>query len=45
VVRIEELDPDTTDLWFFGVGVRFCEALSDIEGDVARLAERLAAAM
>ena len=44
VIRIEELDPDTTDLWFFGVGVRFCEELSDIEDEVASLAERLAAA-
>ncbi|MBW2529428.1 MAG: PilZ domain-containing protein [Deltaproteobacteria bacterium] len=42
VVRVEALDPDTTDLWFWGVGVSFHEALSDIEDEIAQLAEKLA---
>lgn len=44
VVRIEELDPDTTDLWFFGVAVRFHEELADMKAEIEHLAERLASA-
>ena len=42
VVRIEELDLDTTDLWFYGVGIRFDEELSDLADEIEELARRLA---
>lgn len=43
VVRIEELDLDTTDLWFYGVGVTFSEELTDIQSEIEALAKKLAA--
>lgn len=44
VVRVEPLDPATTDLWLYGVGVRFGEALTDSEAEISRLARMLAEA-